>query len=139
MKPIGTQNYQVKTILMLLEQINVLQLVLQASIFVSVLIQSIKVVRPQDSNCPNTMSRLFLLFVAGMIFAAHSSLIPKVCQFLKLDYLKKRLKLYAWLHELKELCHHFLLLSDYPLLKSLLRTTSRHKNRLVFCYRNIFL
>ena len=85
------------------------------------------------------MSRLLLLFVAGMIFAAHSSLISKVCQFLKLDYLTKRLKLYAWLHELKELCHHFMLLSDFSLLKSSLRTTSKHKNRLVFCYWNFFL
>ena len=44
--------FYTKTILMLLEQINVLQLVLQASIFVSVLIQSIKVVKTARFKLP---------------------------------------------------------------------------------------
>ena len=50
------------------------------------------------------MARLLLLFIAGMIWAAHASLIPGVSQFLKLDYLTKLLKLYACFYELKELC-----------------------------------
>ena len=84
-----------------------------------------------------------LVFCCFLLLGWFSQLIHSLSQryvtFLKLDYLTKRLKLYAWLHELKELCHHFPLLSDFPLLKRLLRTTSRHKNRLVFCYWNFFL
>ena len=52
MKPIGTQNYHVKTILMLLEQINVQQLVLQASISLSLLFQISKVIKTARFKLP---------------------------------------------------------------------------------------
>ena len=74
MKPIGTQNYHVKTILMLLEQINVLQLVLQASIFVSVLIQSIKVVKTARFKLPQHNVSSFSAFCCWDDF--RSSFIP---------------------------------------------------------------
>ena len=75
------------------------------------------------------MARLFLLFIAGMILAAHASLIPGVSQFLKLDYLTKLLKLYACFYELKELCYNTFfcfLISDidfYRLTTSVINTT----------------
>ena len=85
------------------------------------------------------MARLLLLFIAGMILAAHASLIPGVSQFLKLDYLTKLLKLYACFYELKELCYNTFfcfLISDidfYRLTTSVINTTDEdtHFNRFI--------
>ena len=85
------------------------------------------------------MARLLLLFIAGMILAAHASLIPGVSQFLKLDYLTKLLKLYACFYELKELRYNtffcFLIsnIDFYRLTTSVINTTDEdtHFNQFI--------
>ena len=77
MKPIGSQNYHVKTILMLLEQISVQQLVLQASIFVSLLFQSSKVIKTARFKLPLHNVSSFAAFCCWDDFRSSFTPYPK--------------------------------------------------------------
>ena len=84
------------------------------------------------------MARLLLLVVAGMIFAAHASIIPGVSYFLKLDYLTKLVKLYACFHELKELCYNTFFCFLISLCQPLMYYQQKQKQNSIF-YHTFFL